>query len=96
MDEVGRQLQLRVDQLLQGLSGIPGLNLHSPAAQEKRAGIVTFSLEGRDSAVIYRSLLAEQTICALRGPGVRFSPHFYTSGQLIDEAVQQVKRVAMR
>ncbi|WP_079227058.1 aminotransferase class V-fold PLP-dependent enzyme [Pseudomonas putida] len=95
MDEVGRQLQLRVDQLLHGLAGIPGIHLHSPAAQEKRAGIVTFSLHGQDSEVVYRRLLAEQTICALRGSGVRFSPHFYTSEQMIDEAVQQVRRLAM-
>lgn len=36
---------------------------------------------------------------AWRGPtwgtGMRFSPHFYTSEQLIDEAVQQVRRLAM-
>ncbi len=95
MDEVGRQLQLRVDQLHHGLAGIPGIHLHSPAAQEKRAGIVTFSLHGQDSEVLYRRLLAEQTICALRGPGVRFSPHFYTSEQMIDESVQQVRRLAM-
>jgi cysteine desulfurase / selenocysteine lyase len=95
MDEVGRQLELRVEQLLQGLVGIPGVQLHSPASPEKRAGIVTFSLQGKDSVAVYRSLLAEQTICALRGPGIRFSPHFYTSEQLIDEAVQQVRRLAM-
>jgi selenocysteine lyase/cysteine desulfurase len=96
MDEVGRQLQLRVEQLLQGLAGIPGVYLHSPATPEKRAGIVTFSLLGQDSAAVYRCLLAEQTICALRGPSIRFSPHFYTSDQLIDETVQQVRRLAMR
>ncbi|MQG96433.1 aminotransferase class V-fold PLP-dependent enzyme [Pseudomonas sp. MN1F] len=95
MDEVGRQLQLRVEQLLQGLGGIPGVHLHSPASPEKRAGIVTFSLQGQDSTAVYQSLLAEQTICAVRGPGIRFSPHFYSSEQLIDEAVQQVRRLAM-
>lgn len=96
MAEVGRHLQLRVEQLLQGLASIPGVHLHSPVSPEKRAGIVTFSLAGQDSTAVYRSLMAEQTICALRGPGIRFSPHFYTSEQLIDEAVQQIRRLAMR
>ncbi|WP_176510210.1 MULTISPECIES: aminotransferase class V-fold PLP-dependent enzyme [Pseudomonas] len=95
MTEVGRHLQLRVEQLLQGLASIPGVHLHSPVSPEKRAGIVTFSLQGQDNTTVYQSLLAEQTICALRGPGIRFSPHFYSSEQLIDEAVQQVRRLAM-
>ncbi|MFJ4054035.1 aminotransferase class V-fold PLP-dependent enzyme [Pseudomonas sp. NPDC089743] len=96
MDEVARQLQRRVEQLHQGLAGIAGVQLHSPDTPQRRGGIVTFSICGQRSADIHRSLMAERTICALRGPGVRFSPHFYTSEQLIDEAVQQVRRLAMR
>ncbi|WAB99553.1 aminotransferase class V-fold PLP-dependent enzyme [Pseudomonas putida] len=96
MDEVARQLQRRVEQLHQGLAGIAGIQLHSPDTPQRRGGIVTFSICGQSNADIYRSLMAERTICALRGPGVRFSPHFYTSEQLIDEAVQQVRRLAMR
>jgi hypothetical protein len=34
-------------------------------------------------------------ICALRGPGVRFSPHFYTDEHLIDEALRLVRQIAM-
>lgn len=96
MDEVARQLQQRVEQLHQGLAGISGVQLHSPDSPARRGGIVTFSICGQNSADIHRSLTAERTICALRGPGVRFSPHFYTSEQLTDEAVQQVRRLAMR
>ncbi|MFJ4110420.1 aminotransferase class V-fold PLP-dependent enzyme [Pseudomonas sp. NPDC089758] len=96
MDEVARQLQRRVEQLHQGLAGIDGVQLHSPDTPQRRGGIVTFSICGQSNADIHRSLMAERTICALRGPGVRFSPHFYTSEQLIDEAVQQVRRLAMR
>ncbi|HEK1692251.1 TPA: aminotransferase class V-fold PLP-dependent enzyme [Pseudomonas putida] len=96
MDEVARQLQRRVAQLHQGLAGIAGVRLHSPDSPDRRGGIVTFSIPGQNSAEIHRSLTEERTICALRGPGVRFSPHFYTSEQLIDEAVQQVRRLAMR
>ena len=96
MDEVARQLQQRIDQLHQGLASIPGVHLHSPAALERRGGIVTFSIQGHASVDVYRALSAQRTICALRGPGVRFSPHFYTKEQLIDEAIQQVRRLAIR
>ena len=96
MDAVALLLQQRVEQLLQGLASIPGLRLHSPVSEGRRAAIVTFSVAGQDSTELYRSLLAERTICALRGPGVRFSPHFYTDPKIIEEAVQQVRRLAMR
>ncbi|MNH35277.1 hypothetical protein D3C79_959490 [compost metagenome] len=82
-------------QLYQGLAAVPGVLLQTPADPDRRAGIVTFSIKGQDSVQIQKALMAERTICALRGAGVRFSPHFYTSEQLIDEAVQQVRRLAM-
>ncbi|WDY56539.1 aminotransferase class V-fold PLP-dependent enzyme [Pseudomonas sp. PSKL.D1] len=96
MPEIARQLTLRIEQLHQGLANIPGIRLHSPASPEKRAGIVTFSVDGVASSAIYQALTAEGTICALRGPGVRFSPHFYTKEHHIEEAVQQVRRLAIR
>ncbi|MDZ3990576.1 hypothetical protein PspTeo4_02280 [Pseudomonas sp. Teo4] len=96
MNTVARLLQQRADQLYKGLAAIPGVRLHTPESPERRAGIITFSLQGRDSADIYQALSAERTICALRGSGVRFSPHFYTDERLIDETVQQVRRLAMR
>ncbi|MGF6394003.1 aminotransferase class V-fold PLP-dependent enzyme [Pseudomonas plecoglossicida] len=96
MDEVTRQLQQRIEQLHHGLASIPGVELHSPTAPQRRAGIITFSVQGHLSADIYRSLSSEGTVCALRGPGVRFSPHFYTDERLIDEAVAQVRRLAIR
>ncbi|AVD84206.1 aminotransferase class V-fold PLP-dependent enzyme [Pseudomonas sp. SWI6] len=96
MEKVARLLGQRVDQLYQGLAAIPGVCLHTPAASQRRAGIVTISLKGRPSTELYQALSAERTICALRGGGVRFSPHFYTDERLIDETIQQVRRLAMR
>ncbi|MCO7594078.1 MULTISPECIES: aminotransferase class V-fold PLP-dependent enzyme [Pseudomonas] len=96
MDVVARHLEQRIEQLHQGLAAIPGVRLHSPANPARRAGIVTFSLDGHDSEDIYRALTAERTICALRGSGVRFSPHFHTEERSIDEAIQQVRALAMR
>ncbi|SMF44581.1 MULTISPECIES: aminotransferase class V-fold PLP-dependent enzyme [unclassified Pseudomonas] len=92
---VAQQLQQRVAQLYEGLASVPGVVLHTPADPDRRAGIVTFSIKGQASVDIHKALMAERTICALRGGGVRFSPHFYTSEQLIDETVQQVRRLAM-
>ncbi|MFF7107746.1 aminotransferase class V-fold PLP-dependent enzyme [Pseudomonas sichuanensis] len=92
---VAEQLGQRVEQLHQGLMAIPGVQLHSPADPRRRAGIVNFTVAGRANADIYRSLSSQQVICALRGPGVRFSPHFYTDERLIDEALRLVRQIAM-
>lgn len=96
MAVVADQLALRVSQLHDGLAAIPGAQLHSPADPARRAGIVSFSLDGHANADIYRTLTNNGVICAQRGPGVRFSPHFYTDQRLIDDALRQVRQIAMR
>ncbi|TFF37211.1 aminotransferase class V-fold PLP-dependent enzyme [Pseudomonas sp. RIT623] len=96
MAVVADQLALRVNQLHDGLAAIPGAQLHSPADPARRAGIVSFSLDGHANADIYRTLTNNGVICAQRGPGVRFSPHFYTDQRLIDDALRQVRQIAMR
>lgn len=95
MAMVAEQLGLRVEQLHQGLLAIPGVQVHSPADSSRRAGIVSFSIDGHANADIYRALGSQGVICALRGPGVRFSPHFYTDQRLIDEVLRQVRQLAM-
>ncbi|MGE7991938.1 aminotransferase class V-fold PLP-dependent enzyme [Pseudomonas sp. NPDC089554] len=95
METVAQQLQLRVEQLLQGLAGINGVHVLSPRQTQRRAGIVTFTVEGHDPESIYRTLTDAQVICAKRGGGIRFSPHFYTDQRLIDEALQKVRRITM-
>ncbi|WP_460418504.1 aminotransferase class V-fold PLP-dependent enzyme [Pseudomonas sp. microsymbiont 2] len=95
MVTVAERLAERVRLLHEGLASIPGVRLHSPADPERRAGIVNFSLDGHANADIYRSLTENGVICALRGPGVRFSPHFHTDDHLIAEALRQVRQIAM-
>ncbi|MBC3438759.1 aminotransferase class V-fold PLP-dependent enzyme [Pseudomonas sp. BW16M2] len=95
MTVVAEQLEQRIEQLYQGLTAIPGAQLHSPGDPSRRAGIVSFSLDGHANADIYRTLNNKGVICAVRGPGVRFSPHFYTDHRLIDEVLRQVRQIAM-
>ncbi|ATX82120.1 Selenocysteine lyase/Cysteine desulfurase [Mariprofundus ferrinatatus] len=57
------------------------LELITPANPDRHAGIVTFRLQGLDSAghtALYRSLMAGGLICANRAGGIRLSPHFYS------------------
>ncbi|MEX6503232.1 aminotransferase class V-fold PLP-dependent enzyme [Pseudomonas zhanjiangensis] len=94
--EVAKALQERVQWLLDGLARIPGTSLLSPSAPQRRAGIVTFSLAGRDHQALFQQLKASQVVCALRGGGIRLSPHFYSEARVIEETLQVLRLLAAR
>ncbi|MDD1016609.1 aminotransferase class V-fold PLP-dependent enzyme [Pseudomonas rubra] len=96
MDQVAAALQERVQWLHQGLAAIPGVRLHSPQDLRRRAGIVSFSIAGIANTQVYQQLKQQQVVCIVRGPGVRFSPHFYTPRQIIDETLAIVREIAER
>lgn len=96
MEQVSALLAERVQWLYDGLESIAGVQLHSPQAPERRSGIVSFSIAGVDNAQAYHLLKQQQVVCITRGPGVRFSPHFYTSRQVIDETLALVRQIAER
>ncbi|NER59127.1 aminotransferase class V-fold PLP-dependent enzyme [Pseudomonas sp. MAFF212428] len=94
MVQVAAAIEQRVQWLCEGLLEIPGTRLHSPQMPQRRAGIVSFSLDGVDNARVYQQLKQAQVVCIPRGPGVRFSPHFYTERRVIDETLAIVRRIA--
>ena len=52
--------------------------LITPAPDRHHAGIVTFRPWDETPESLYQRLLMNRVSCALRGGGVRFSPHYYT------------------
>jgi selenocysteine lyase/cysteine desulfurase len=64
-----------------------GCRILSAQDKDKRSGIVTFSHPSINSEELYKHLMSNQILCAYRGGGVRFSPHFYTSRSSIDRAI---------
>jgi selenocysteine lyase/cysteine desulfurase len=83
----------RVDHLIDRIDRL-GLELLSPRSTDRRSGIVTFRIPGLDSARLYRGLMERRVLCAHRGGGIRFSPHFYTPISVIDRAVDTVVELA--
>ncbi|MGF6591275.1 aminotransferase class V-fold PLP-dependent enzyme [Pseudomonas sp. 2835] len=96
MEQVAAALLERVQWLNEGLAAIHGVRVHSPQDLVRRSGIVSFSIEGVENGQVYQRLKQEQVVCIPRGPGVRFSPHFYTSKQIIDETLAIVRQIAER
>ena len=85
--QIEQQLQARIAYLLQGLSQKTDIKITSPVTQERRAGIVTFRNKLISSANLYKTCMAQGIICAHRGGGIRFSPHFYTPYEKLDQAL---------
>jgi len=94
MPTVATLIAERVQWLQDGLSAIAGITLHSPLNPARRGGIFSFSIDGIDNQVVYEALMAQQVVCIPRGPGVRFSPHFYTEKRVIDETIAIVADIA--
>ena len=91
MDQVGAALEDRVAHLSAELMAIPGARLLSPSEPARRAGIVTFALDGWDNSTLFKRLNTEQIVCALRGGGVRLSPHFYTPPAIIEQTLSVIR-----
>jgi cysteine desulfurase / selenocysteine lyase len=81
--EVERRLLEHSGWLCEAVQVSTKLDLRSDPAPERRSGIVNFSVTGIDPEVVVAKLRSHGILCAPRGGGVRFSPHFYnTRGQL--------------
>ena len=75
-----------------------GRELLIPALPARRSGIVTFRFRHGDAAFhaeLYRRLMANGVICAHRGGGIRYSPHFYTQPDVIERALRTALTLAV-
>lgn len=74
--------------LIELLEDINNIEIISPTQERLRSGIVTFKIAGQNHAEIHRKLLDKKVICAHRGGGIRFSPHFYISYDKIKNGLE--------
>jgi len=61
--------------------------LLTPPETERHAGIVTFRPLQETPESLFEKLTAANVACALRGGGIRFSPHFYTPREKLCQAL---------
>lgn len=81
------------DKLLKKLASIPKIIIKTDANKIRMSGIVAFRHESIPSEKIYHQLMREGVICATRQGNVRFSPHYYTSTDVINEALEILKKI---
>lgn len=91
MDEVAARVLSNSIYLMEALSKLSDIEILTPSQPGRYAGIVTFRHKRVDPADLHRRLLARNVVCAQRGSGVRFSPHFYTTQTQLEAAVAAVE-----
>ncbi|MGJ0483287.1 MAG: aminotransferase class V-fold PLP-dependent enzyme [Methylomicrobium sp.] len=92
MESVETLLFERIDYLREHIERHAGLALLSPAPSMLKSGIVVFRHEKIANPALYQHLMQQKVICALRGAGIRFSPHFYNGLDQIDRALAIIDR----
>ncbi|WP_028489581.1 aminotransferase class V-fold PLP-dependent enzyme [Thiothrix lacustris] len=88
MDEVWAQLSARIQYLLDGLATLPDIEILSDTRPERRSGMLTFRSRTLTNEALFKHLQDNGVFCALRGGGVRLSPHFYTPFAHLDKVLQ--------
>lgn len=93
MEKVEQGLSERIDHLQRELSAMQGVKLLSPVEPLRRAGILTFRIDGWDNQALFERLKSEQIVCAQRGGGIRLSPHFYTRAEIIEQTLSIIRNM---
>jgi len=89
METVEAGVLARTRQIMERVQATKGVELVTPATEGRFAGIATFrcrDLDAAGHAALYRQLMEKGVICAHRGGGIRFSPHYYTDPDAIERA----------
>ena len=93
LEEIGLQNIHRIvlkntSYLIDLLNNISEVKIITHPGPGRPAGIVSFKVNNRDSASLHQQLLKNRVICAHRGGGIRFSPHFYITTDKLEKAVE--------
>ncbi len=87
MDAIEALVIERSDYLKEAIAKSAHLELLSERHSALKSGIVIFKHRTIANNLLYKHLQENGVVCALRGGGLRFSPHFYNTFEEIDRAL---------
>ncbi|HHJ36187.1 MAG TPA: aminotransferase class V-fold PLP-dependent enzyme [Gammaproteobacteria bacterium] len=90
MQKIETRVLEKAGYLIERLTARSDTKVISSTQANRYAGIVTFQKHGVDNMSLYRYLQDNDVICAYRGDGTRFSPHFHTALDDLDKALDLV------
>lgn len=77
-------------ELIEQSSRLILLSRHNPALS---SAIIVFRHQSADNRTLFRTLTDNNVACAMRGQGLRFSPHFYNDFEEIHHAIELAHNV---
>ncbi|MCP4090946.1 MAG: aminotransferase class V-fold PLP-dependent enzyme [Gammaproteobacteria bacterium] len=94
IDTISRNIFNNTSLLIEYIGVSSNINVISNTESQRRSGIVTFTIDGGSHDKLYTRLMSDGVICALRGGGIRFSPHYYNTEEEIEFAVKKIESLA--
>lgn len=87
MDRIEHMVLDNCDYLCELIRQSTNLQLLSVERPHFKSGIVVFNHQKIANEALFKVLTEHNVICAMRGSGIRFSPHFYNSREELERAV---------
>ncbi len=94
MDKIEQTLLSRTEAIFELIQQSQNLRIMTSTQNGRYAGIVTFTHNNIESITLYQHLMRLGVMCASRGGGVRYSPHFYTSLNSLETAIKLADKYA--
>ena len=92
MESVANRVLANTENLLAKLQALSGVRLVSRTEPARRSGIVNFAVDGLPAGELHRRLSRVGVTCALRGGGIRLSPHFYQGEEEIKLFAKELEK----
>ena len=90
MENVEKEVLRRSEYLIGKINANDDLELITSGVKNRYAGIITFKKVNDDNERLFQYLIDNNIFCALRGGGIRLSPHFYTPVEQLEQAVKTI------
>lgn len=92
MEVVHERLEHNLAFLYDALTQLDRIHPITPESPGKRAGILTFTVDGCEPQDLHRGLTDAGIICSPRGGGIRLAPHFYTPQTVLERASNLIRQ----
>lgn len=88
MQQVEQQIIANSNYLIKKIQHSNNLQLLSADNKPLKSGIVVFKHKDIENETLFKALNEQGVSCAMRGSGIRFSPHFYNSFEELELAIK--------
>jgi len=90
IDIIEQQVLDNTNYLIEQLSKHTDIQILSPLQESQRSGIVVFKHSKIPVDELFEKLSSNNVFCAMRGGGIRISPHFYTEREKLQQILKLV------